>query len=183
MTVPTVLEAVVQAAVGATGAARGWIVVPTDGHLRVVAAGGERPGDALGAVVPAGAGSAAFVVESGQSLAFAARARDPRVTAGVAAALGRPPTSVLCVPCVAGDEILGALEVVDSSAGTFTVDDVEAVTMLGGIGGAALAERDDGPAAVPDPAELSAEIAGLAADDPARYALVATVLRDLLARG
>ena len=183
MSSSAVLEALARAAVDATGAARGWIVAPDGDQLRVVAAAGDRPGDALDLTVPSDGGSAAFVIQSGQALALTARAGDRRVTAGVAAALGQPPTSVLCVPCLGDDEVLGALEVVDAVAGAFTVDDVEVVTLLGGIAGAALAEAGEGPGPVPDPAELGAELAQLAAAEPARYAVVAAVVRELLARG
>jgi sigma-B regulation protein RsbU (phosphoserine phosphatase) len=180
-----VLGAIIHAAVGASGAGRGWLLHP-DGStdLRVVAAAGDRPGDALGLRVPAERGSAGFVVASGQPFAAAIRpGADDRFTVAVALAIGVTPTSVLCVPCGTEEGVFGALEVIDKQGGgSFSIDDIELVTLLGGIAGAALASFDDA-GEVASPEELVAELRHVAADDPARYASMATLIRSLLAIG
>ena len=88
---------------------------------------------------------------------------------------------MLSVPCATDDGVFGALEVIDKQdGGRFTIDDVEIVTLLGGIAGAALADTSDATATVIPPEELAGELRQLAAGDPARYASVAGVVRALL---
>ena len=76
---------------------------------------------------------------------------------------------MLCVPCLHDDAVLGALELVDKAGGgPFSFDDVELVTLLGGIAGAALSVR--GTEVVPrSPAEFATELARLASSDPGAY--------------
>jgi GAF domain-containing protein len=181
MTEP-VFDAIVQAAVGASGAEQGWLLGLSDGVLRVVSAAGERPGDVLGVTVPADQGTAGFAVASGQPLAAVPRAGDDRFTVGVAASLGLRASSVLCVPCGTNDGVLGALEVVNKVDGAFTIDDVELVTLLGGIAGAALADEGSSANNVPPPEELGGELRELASTDPSRYAAVAVAISALLAQ-
>lgn len=178
-----VLAAILQAGIGATGAGGGWLLAVRGDRLSVVAASGPYP--MTGITVGAGEGTAGFVVASGQPLAMAPSAGDPRFTEGVMAIPGRRPTSVLSVPCATDDGVLGALELVDKSGGgAFGFDDVELATVLADIAGVALGQLDDdiGPG-VPDPAQLGGELARLAATAPDRYAAVATVLSALLASG
>ncbi|TMK82356.1 MAG: hypothetical protein E6G57_17380, partial [Actinobacteria bacterium] len=89
----SVVDALVRAAVEASGAARGWLLRVDGTQLRVVAAAGERPGDALGLTVPAEGGTAGFAVASGQPLAATLRPDDDQFTVAVAVALGVRPTS------------------------------------------------------------------------------------------
>ena len=176
-----VLDAITEAAVGASGAANGWLVQAVDNELRVVAAAGGRPGDALGLTVPADRGTTGFVVASGQPVAAVPNPDDDRFSVTVAQALDIRPTSVLSVPCATDDGVLGALEVIDKQeGGRFTIDDVEIVTLLGGIAGAALVDASGAAATVTPPEELAGELRQLAAGDPARYASVAGVVRALL---
>jgi GAF domain-containing protein len=178
-----VLQAIIEAATDVTAAAEGWVLAPRDERLFVVAAAGDRPGQLLGASVPAGEGSAGYVVGSGQPLALAPRAGDDRGTSLVAGLIGLRPASVLCVPCSGDDAVAGALEVVDKAGGgRFTMDDVELATLLGGIAGVTLTQIATGPAA-PTPAELGGGLQRLAELDPARYAALATAIGSLLDRG
>jgi GAF domain-containing protein len=178
-----VLDAIVRAAGDASGAQRGWLLRAVGDELRVVAAAGDRAGSALGVAVPADRGSAGFAVASGQPLAVVPRTEDDQFAVGVAAAMGDRPASLLCVPCGTDDGVLGALEVIDKQdGGRFSIDDVEVVTLLGGIAGPALADED--PAVdLPSADELGGELRRLAEADPPRYAGVATILEALLARG
>ena len=100
-----VLQAIVDAATGATAASEGWILAPRGDRLHVLAAAGDRPGQLLGATVPSGEGTAGYVVASGQPLALAPRPDDARATSGVAGMLGLRPASVLCVPCAGDDSV------------------------------------------------------------------------------
>ena len=177
------LHAVLQAAVDATAATSGWVLAARGDRAEVVAARGERAGEAMGVTVELGTGTAGFVIASGQPLALSPRTDDPRSGEGVAAALGRHPTGILCVACAAGGEVLGALELIDREGGSpFRIDDVEIVTVLADIAGAILAE-DDAGVTVPVPSVLATDLARLATTDPARYAAVAVVVAGLLSDG
>lgn len=184
-TADPVLQAVVQAAVDATGAAHGWLLARGADGLAVVAAAGSEPGRLLGATVPVDSGTAGYVVGSGQPVAMAPRPGDDRFEGGVAALLGHQPSSVLCVPCGDDDTVHGALELVDKhGGGTFTFDDVELASLLAGVAGVALGEGGRGDVgSVPAPAQLGSELADLATADPGRYATIAPVVAALLANG
>ncbi|HXW79170.1 MAG TPA: GAF domain-containing protein [Acidimicrobiales bacterium] len=178
-----VLQSVASAALDATGAAASWVLALEGGTLRAVGAAGERAGQLVGAQMPAGSGTAGYVISSGQPLALAPRGSDARLAGGLGAHLGRRPTSVLCVPCLRDDVVLGALELVDKAGGApFTFDDVDVVTLLAGIAGVALDVAGTEVPARP-PAEFGAELAHLASSDPAAYARLSVVLEALLARG
>ncbi|HTT91897.1 MAG TPA: GAF domain-containing protein, partial [Acidimicrobiales bacterium] len=178
-----VLQAVARAALDATGAGAGWVLALEGDKLRAVGAAGEGTGELYGTQLPAGAGTAGYVVSSGQPIAIAPRGGDPRLGGGLGARLGKPATAVLCVPCFHDDAVVGALELVDKAGRQqFSYDDVELVTLLGGIAGAALGVAGPETAARP-PAEFSAELAQLASSDPTAYARLSVVLEALLARG
>lgn len=179
-----VLAAIVIAAADVTGASAGWVVGVDGDELRVRAVAGDAPRSLVGTALAPGAGAAGYVVASGQPLALASRAADPRAAEGLAAALGRPPGSVLCVPCETEDGVVGALELVDKEGGIgFSFDDVELATLLAGIAGAALAGGTPVAPTPPSPSELTAGLARLAADAPARYAAVAHAVAALVDGG
>lgn len=179
-----VLQALVESAVSGTGGSDGWLLALRGSRLVVVGAAGPLAGSLMTTAVPADSGTAGFVVGSGQPIALAPRADDPRATSGMASALGRRPASVLCVPCDADDGIQGVLEVVDKyGGGMFTFDDIELATLLAGVAGVALRTFASAEARAPDPAELAGELRRLADNDPTRYAAVATILASLVASG
>ncbi|MCA1706572.1 MAG: GAF domain-containing protein [Actinobacteria bacterium] len=171
------------AALMATGAGAGWILGVRGEELEVSAAVSAEAGTLVGTSVPAGAGSAGFVVSSGQPLAISPRGDDPRFGDGMALIGGRQPTSVLCVPCATDDRVVGALEVVDKAGGgSFSFDDVELATSLAGIAGVAMTSFEAVAPTVPDPDELAGTLRRLAAADPGGYATTATLVAALLAR-
>ena len=176
-----VLQSILGSAADVTGAQQGWVVVPDGDALEVVAA--VNSGDLIGVTVQGDTGPAAYVLASGQPMAMMPRADDPAATSGVAAHVGVRPSAVLCVPCAHDDEVLGVLELIDKRDGSgFTFDDVELVTLLAGIAGAAL-RPDPATREVRSPEELSTELRQLASTDPTAYIGVASVLEALLARG
>jgi phosphoserine phosphatase RsbU/P len=178
-----VLQAIARAALDATGAEASWVLGLIGDHLEAMGAAGPQAGELLGVVVPVGAGTVGYVVSSGQPMAIAPRGADPRLSEGLGARLGRMPASLLCVPCHHEDAIVGALELVDKAGGApFSIDDVELVTLLGGIAGAALSLAGAEVPARP-PAELASELVELSSSDPAAYARLSVVLEALLARG
>lgn len=169
-----------------TGAALGFVASVDGDTLRIVtavgAAGsdGPAPGTLVGQALDPG-GTAAFVVGSGQPIAAQPGPGDARASDD-AALLGSAPVSVLCVPCVWEDEAVGALQLVNKAGGgAFSFDDVEVVSILGTIAGAALAEGVES-AGHRTAAELGAELRRLEGADPATFRAVASVLEALLAR-
>jgi GAF domain-containing protein len=183
--VPTspVLQAIVEALVQATGAQAGWIVADTGDHLEVRAAAGDGSNGLVGRSVPSASGSVGFVVASGQPLALAGTNQDPRLAEGVTRLAGVVPRSLVCVPCDTPEGVVGALEAVEKTgAASFTFDDIEFASLLARIAAAEFASSRRARA-LTSPAELGRELQHLAESDATRYAMVATIVEALLARG
>jgi GAF domain-containing protein len=179
-----VLQALVEAAVTGTGGTDGWLLIPRGSALEVVAAAGPHATDVLGAMVDADAGAAGFVLGSGQPMALSPRADDPRAAQGVAAIIGHRPRSVLCIPCESDAGVAGVLEIVDKADhAMFSFDDVELATLIAGVGGVALETLGASHARALGPDELAGELRRLAANDPNRYEVVASLIAALLASG
>lgn len=174
-------QAIVDQAVAATGASSGWLLTVVDDGLVVAATAGlARQNASLGAlVVPTGAQG--YVLSSGQPVALMPQPSDE----ANASAGGFPgvPTSVLAAPC--GDEtILGVLELAAKEAAQpFTFDDIEAVSALAAVAGAAISEDDGIREDIVSPAQLAGELDRLAVEDPRRYADTARVIESLLGHG
>lgn len=175
------LHAIVHGAIEATGASHGWLLANDDTGLRVVAVGGEHPTANVGDLVANTAGSFGYVVSSGQPLALQPQSGRNDPWAEPHPLVDRLPASICSVPCEGVTALVGVLEVIDKANGTFTFDDVEVVTLLGGIAGAAL---DAGAAiteAMPDPAGIADELSSLRDADPNQYRRVAALIESLLA--
>jgi hypothetical protein len=175
------LHAIVRGALEATGAAHGWLLANEEAGLRVVAVGGDDPAVAVGDVVPGTGGSYGYVATSGQPLALQPHAGRNDPWSEPHPLVGRVPASICAVPCEGLDNLVGVLEVVDKAAGPFSFDDVEVVTLLGGVAGAAL---DDGATTahdLPDPATIAEELTSLRDADPTRYRRVTVLIEALLA--
>jgi GAF domain-containing protein len=136
----------------------------------------------LGSIVAADVGTAGFVLGSGQPMAIAPRADDPRAAEGVAAVMGHRPANVLCIPCESENGVAGVLEIVDKGAATmFSFDDVELATLVAGVAGVALETLDATRTRAPEPDEIAGELRRLAAGDPRRYEVVASLIAALIA--
>ena len=79
-------------------------------------ASGAGAQEVVGQRVPVDRGIAGWVVSSGQPVAVADVARDPRFAADVAAATGYVPRSVLAMPLQTEREVLGVIELLDQRA-------------------------------------------------------------------
>lgn len=177
-----VLASLCAAACTATSATSSWIVAIDGDRLRVVAARGPVGGRVRGLVVDVD-GSAGFVAASGQPMALSPRPGDQNVVGGVLGALGIVPASLLSLPCVDGEDVVGVLELVDrTDGGRFGFEDVELATLLASVAGPALRDLRHTPStATPD--ALHRALLALADDDPARYEQVAWVVTRLLSAG
>lgn len=171
-------QAVVDAALSATGASSGWLLADEADGLVVVATGGQAAGhqDVGATIRPQGA--KAYVLAAGQPTALLPQPGDT-ANADAGGAPGIPP-SLLAVPC-GEDDIVGVLEVSGKPAGAnFGFDDIAALSGLAQVASAALIEEDIVSVAIASPAQLANELAGLAERNPARYANVARVIEALL---
>jgi GAF domain-containing protein len=179
-------QVVCESAVDATAAAVGWLGVVDGEDVIVAAVAADDPstaGDLVGRRLAAAAGSVGFVLQSGQPMALQpmGRATGEAGDEPAGVLLGRPPLSLLCVPCAGAADAVGVLEVIDKAGGVaFTFDDIEVVTLLGSVMGAALVDAGAMVDDVPVPARLTGELAGLADTDPTRYATVARIVESLL---
>lgn len=172
------LQAIVDQALFATGAASGWLLAVGDADVEVVAVAGSAGTEHVGRrLVPTGAQG--YVLSSGQAAALMPQPDDP-ANAGAGGFDGVPP-SVVAVPC--GDDAVGVLELAAKADGKpFTFDDIESLTALAAVAGAALDEPLlTGPAPDPvSPDQLGAALQQLAATDPRRYADTARLVQALL---
>ncbi len=173
-----VLDEIVSAAVDVTAATAGWLLmVDGDDLVVLAAAGGAAPGSRIGERVPV-TGTAGFVVTSGQPAAIESPPGDSSNVG--AAGLDGNPAGVLAAPC-GHEDVVGVLEVArPEGSDPFTIDDIEEVTLLARVAGAALEALEESTSSVPAPAQLGRELSDLAASDPARYAAVARMLDAVL---
>jgi GAF domain-containing protein len=89
---------------------------PAQETLTFHVASGAGAQEVVGQRVPVDRGIAGWVVSSGQPVAVADVARDPRFAADVAEATGYVPRSVLAMPLQTEREMLGVIELLDQRA-------------------------------------------------------------------
>ncbi|MFH1086258.1 MAG: GAF domain-containing protein [Chloroflexota bacterium] len=122
------LESIVEGAARIFGAAAASIALvdePTRTLHFVVAYGAGRDA-VVGQRIPLGQGIAGYVAMSGQPLAISDVQRDPRFAQGFASATGYVPRSILAMPLLSGERIIGVMEVLDKiAAPSFGLRDME----------------------------------------------------------
>lgn len=112
---------------------------PTD-RLVFRAASGPAAGGIVGMAIEPEVGLAGYVFTTGQPLAVADVAADPRFERSVAEATGHVPSTLLAVPLNDETGTVGVLEALDKNGGTFSLRDLDIATAMGGV--ATLAVRD-----------------------------------------
>lgn len=106
-----------------------------ESELIVVAAVGHRADELIGLRVPMGEGLAGWVAREAQSQLVTNLAEDPRFYRAVDQQTGMNTQSLIAVPLVDGDQVIGVLEVVNKlNNGVFDEDDMR---LLEGMGGTA----------------------------------------------
>jgi hypothetical protein len=180
---PRVLTTIAQAAAELTAASSVAVVVGRGQEVVVVAVEGAEPQRTVGDRLGAGDDTLSFVLAGGQSMSVA-----PAPGAGHGAPdLGTPAQASrasMCVPCMADDAVIGALELRGPAGGApFGIDAVRVATLLADVVTAELLAERGSRASVPAPGELGAELAQLAARDSARYEAIASVVEALLSGG
>lgn len=175
-----VLPALARTAVAVLDAEAASIAVhdPAADRLVFVAAAGPAAGEVVGLTIDASAGIAGSAFMTGQPLAVADVASDPRFDRSVAEATGYVPRTLLATPLADADGAVGVLEVLDRRGGTFSLRDLDIAGALAGAATAAVragrVDRDAGSL-------LHRSLAGLLATEDAALGTVA-VVDDLVER-
>jgi signal transduction protein with GAF and PtsI domain len=126
------LRTIVDATVGifAAEAASIALLDEASGNLRFVVAAGAQGQPVVGMTIGPTQGIAGYVFSTGESIAMADPAQDPRFGRNVADQTGYVPRSLLAVPLEDGARTLGVLEVIDKRGGPFTIQDIETATLF-----------------------------------------------------
>ena len=125
---PAVLRSVVEATVTLFDAEAASIALfdPASGRLVFEIAAGEQGQGVIGLSIPPDQGIAGYTFTTGQALALADVAHDPRFGRNVAERTGYVPRSIVAVPLVDDEGTIGVLQVLDKRSGSaFSLRDVE----------------------------------------------------------
>jgi GAF domain-containing protein len=151
---------------------------PAADRLVFTAAAGPAAGDIVGMSIEPGTGIAGYVFTTGQPLAVADVAADPRFERSVAEASGYVPSSLLAVPVSDETGTIGVLEALDRRGSTFSLHDLDVATSIAGL--AAIAIRRGRVRA--DARVLLTEALSELAGDPDRTALHDPAVEALVSR-
>lgn len=87
--------------------------------------------DLVGSKFPLDKGIAGYVVMTGQPLAVSNVRQDPRFNQDFAKSTGYVPSSILATPLLAGERVIGVMEVLDKiNASSFGMQDMELLAMF-----------------------------------------------------
>ena len=111
---------------------------PASDRLVFRAAAGPAAGDIVGVALEPAVGIAGYAFTTGQPLAVADVAADPRFERSVAEASGYVPSSLLAVPILDTAGAIGVLEALDGRRGTFSLHDIDLATAIAGAVAAAI---------------------------------------------
>ena len=119
--------------VEAQGASLFLVNVETDDELIVVAAVGHRANEFIGLRVPLGEGLAGWVAREAQSQLIINPDQDSRFYRAVDEQTGLSTRSLIAVPLVHGDQVIGVIEVVNKlNEGVFDENDVRLLESMAG---------------------------------------------------
>lgn len=115
----TLLELVVRTAMHVLDARAGslYLVDEEGEELVFEVALGERAGTLRGARIPLGQGIAGYVAATGQPIAIADVQHDPRWAQSVGEAVGYQPRTMLAMPLLLSDRVVGVLQLLDKGGG------------------------------------------------------------------
>ncbi|HEX2753814.1 MAG TPA: GAF domain-containing protein [Candidatus Limnocylindrales bacterium] len=128
-----VLRSIVEATAVLFGAEAASLALhdPATGRLVFAVAAGEHGQGVVGLAIGSSEGVAGYVFSTGQPLALSDVARDARFGREAAEQTGYVPRSLIAVPLVDDEGILGVLEVLDKRGeATFDLRDVELATVF-----------------------------------------------------
>jgi GAF domain-containing protein len=111
------------------------------GDLVFEVALGEKAADVKRFRVPLGHGIAGLVAATGQPMAVSNAQGDPRHAGEIARSVGYLPQSILCVPLMHDDQVIGVLELLDKQgAPSFSPADTEALGRFANLAAVAIAQ-------------------------------------------
>jgi len=122
------LSSIVEAAARIFGAAAASILLvnEVEGELEFKVAFGAGSDDLAGVRIPLNQGIAGYVAMSGQPIAISDVAQDTRFNQDFARSTGYVPRSILATPLLAGERVIGVMEVLDKiNAPSFGMQDIE----------------------------------------------------------
>jgi GAF domain-containing protein len=122
------LNSIVEAAARIFGAAAASIMLvdEADGELEFKVAYGASNRDLVGTRIPLNQGIAGYVAMSGQPIAISDVQQDARFNRDFAKSTGYIPQSILATPLLAGERVVGVMEVLDKiGAPSFGMQDME----------------------------------------------------------
>ncbi|MCC7164073.1 MAG: GAF domain-containing protein [Anaerolineae bacterium] len=122
------LQTIVQAAASIFGAAAASIALVDEsaGEMVFRVAYGQGSDSVVGMRIPLDQGIAGYVANTGQPIAVSNVQTDPRFARDTAERTGYVPRSILAMPLVAEDRVIGVMEVLDKlSAPSFGMQDME----------------------------------------------------------
>jgi len=122
------LRSIVEAAARIFGAAAASILLVNEAEsvLEFRMAYGVGSEDLVDVKIPLNQGIAGYVAMSGQPIAISDVAQDPRFNRDFAKSTGYVPRSILATPLLAGERVIGVMEVLDKiSAPSFGMQDME----------------------------------------------------------
>jgi|FLYN01.1.fsa_nt_gi PAS domain S-box-containing protein len=125
--------------VEAQGAALFLVNKANANELIVLAAVGAGSDIMKGMRVPLGEGIAGWVAREAQSQLVSNIAEDPRFYRGVDEKTGMQTQSLIAVPLIAADEVIGVIEVVNKINGVFDQDDVRLLESMAGTAAVSIA--------------------------------------------
>jgi GAF domain-containing protein len=127
------LLSIVEAAARIFGAAAASILLvnEAEGVLEFKVAHGASNRDLVGTRIPLNQGIAGYVAMSGQPIAISDVAQDTRFNQDFAKSTGYVPRSILATPLLAGERVLGVMEVLDKiNAPSFGMRDMELLSLF-----------------------------------------------------
>jgi len=167
-------QAVVNEALRATSASSAWLLAVHHSDLVVVATAGVASSSTSVGTVVATTGTRAYVMASARPAVMMPNPDDP-ATAGTAGVFGSA-HSILVSPC-GDDSPLGLIELADKTTGeSFSFEDLEIVTSLATVAGAALGESRPRSLDPISPDDILVGLKEMANDDPRRYSELASVI-------
>lgn len=127
------LQSIVEAAARIFGAAAASMALIDEraGELVFRVAYGAGSEAVVGMRIPLDQGIAGYVANTGQPIAISNVQNDPRFSRGTAEKTGYVPKSILAMPLIADDRVIGVIEVLDKIASpSFGMQDMELLGMF-----------------------------------------------------
>ncbi len=127
------LETIVEAAARLFGAAAASVALVDEKDSCIVfrVAYGAGRDAVVGMRIPVDQGIAGYVVNTGQPMAISNVQQDPRFAQDTAAKTGYVPRSILAMPLIRSDRVIGVMEVLDKiEAPAFGMEDMELLALF-----------------------------------------------------